>query len=545
MGQEMAETAHVDTFARDNLPPRDQWPVFKFDLPELQYPDRLNAADALIEGARSAGLGSKTAVIAADHTWTYDELARAVNRIANVLVDDLGIVPGNRVLIRGPNNAMFMGVWLAVLKVGAVAVSTMPLLRAPELKKYIAKARVSHALCDHRLRDELDKAKSRSPELHDVVCYGNGELEGMMDGASEDFEAVSTAVDDVALLGFTSGTTGDPKATMHFHRDVLAMTDTAARYVIRPESDEVFTGSPPFAFTFGLGAFLAFPMRFHCTVMLLEQPSPDAILDAIEDGATTLFTAPTMYRALMGKFAGRNTNRLRKCISAGEHLPKATWEEWYEHTGIRIIDGLGATELTHIFIAAAGDDIRPGATGKVVPGYEACVLDENYQPLPPGSTGYLAVCGPTGCRYLADERQKSYVINGWNVTGDTYRMDEDGYFWYLARADDMIISSGYNIAGPEVEEILMKHHAVLECAVIGVPDAARGQIVKAFVVVKPDVSVGAALIKELQDFVKAEIAPYKYPRAVEFLDALPKTQTGKIQRFKLKEREQERTAAAS
>ncbi|RMF07427.1 MAG: 2-aminobenzoate-CoA ligase [Alphaproteobacteria bacterium] len=541
----MVQSAHVDTFARDNLPPRDQWPELRFDLPELQYPERLNAADVLIEGARRAGLGSKTAVIAADYRWTYDALAAAVNRIAHVLVDDLGIVPGNRVLIRGPNNAMYMAIWLAVLKAGAVAVATMPLLRAPELRKYIAKARVGVALCDHRLRDELDKAQADCPDLKRIVSYGNGELERLMEGKPEDFAAVDTAAEDVALLGFTSGTTGQPKATMHFHRDVLAMSDTAARYVIKPEPDEVFTGSPPFAFTFGLGALLVFPMRFHCTTVLLEQPSPEAILDAIEAGATTLFTAPTMYRVLMSKFAGRDISNLRKCVSAGEHLPKATWEDWYRQTGIRIIDGLGATEMIHIFISAAGDDIRPGATGKAVPGYEACVLDENYQPLPPGSTGYLAVRGPTGCRYLADERQKHYVVNGWNVTGDTYRMDEDGYFWFVARADDMIISSGYNIAGPEVEEALLRHSAVQECAVVGAPDPERGQVVKAFVVLKPGVNPGEALAKELQDFVKAEIAPYKYPRAIEFVDALPKTPTGKIQRFKLKEREKEHAATAS
>jgi 2-aminobenzoate-CoA ligase len=531
----MVESAHVDSFTRDNLPPRDQWPVMTFDLPKLQYPDQLNAAAALLDSPLSAGFGDKTAVIADDHSWTYAELNAAVNRIANVLVQDLGVVPGNRVLIRGPNNAMTMAIWLAVLKAGAVAVATMPLLRAPELKKYIAKAKVALALTDYRLRDELDRAAEEAAELERIVAFGESELEDLMKDRDDSFDAVPTSAEDVALLGFTSGTTGQPKATMHFHRDVLAMADTAARHVIQPEESEVFTGSPPFAFTFGLGALVVFPMRFHCTTMLIEKPSVDALLDAIEKGATTLFTAPTMYRVLMSHLGGRNMNALRKCISAGEHLPKVTWEEWHEHTGLKIIDGLGATEMIHIFISAAGDDIRPGATGKAVPGYTACVLDENFEPLPPGSTGKLAVRGPTGCRYLDDPRQSEYVVNGWNVTGDTYRMDEDGYFWYVARSDDMIVSAGYNIAGPEVEEALLQHAAVQECAVVGAPDEARGQVVKAYVVLKSEARSGGDLTKDLQDFVKAEIAPYKYPRIIEFVDALPKTATGKIQRFKLKE----------
>lgn len=539
----MLETAHVDTFARDNLPPEDQWPVMVFDLPKLQYPDRLNAAAALIDEALAAGHADKPAVIAADHEWTYAELDVAVNRIANVLVDDLGLVPGNRVLIRGFNNAMNMAVWLAVLKTGGVAVATMPLLRAPELVKYIDKAEIALALTDDRLVDEVIKAKEAAPRLERIVTFGGSELEDLMSDKPDTFEAVATAADDVALFGFTSGTTGQPKATIHFHRDVLAMADTAARHVIKPGEDEIFVGSPPFAFTFGLGALLVFPMRFFCTTMLLEKPSPDALLDAIERGATTIFTAPTMYRALMGELAGRNIGALRKCISAGEHLPKSTWEAWYEHTGLKIIDGIGATEMTHIFISASGDDIRPGATGKAVPGYEACVLDENFEPLPPGSTGALAVRGPTGCRYLNDPRQKEYVINGWNVTGDTYRMDEDGYFWFVARSDDMIVSAGYNIAGPEVEEGLLRHPDVLECAVVGVPDEARGQIVKAYVVLGSGVRPDDQLVRDMQDFVKAEIAPYKYPRQIEFVDALPKTATGKIQRYRLRQQEHAETSS--
>lgn len=533
----MTQTSHLDRFAFDHLPPRDLWPVMTFDLPELQYPEVLNAAAALLDGAVGAGFGGKVAVIGADHTWTYDQLNGQVNRIAHVLVEDLGLVPGNRVLVRGFNNAMHMAIWLAVVKAGGIVVDSMPLLRTQELRKYIARARIDLALCDQRLADALEPLLGGETTLERMVCFGGSELESLMTDKADTFDAVPTLAEDVVLLGFTSGTTGEPKATMHFHRDILAMADTAARHVIRPEPDEVFTGSPPFAFTFGLGALVIFPMRFGCTTRLIETPSPDALLDAIAAGATTLFTAPTMYRVLLERLDEVDDGSLRKCISAGEHLPLATWEAWHDRTGIGIIDGLGATEMIHIFISASGDDIRPGATGKAVPGYEACILDDDDQPLPPGATGRLAVRGPTGCRYLDDPRQRDYVVNGWNVTGDIFRMDGDGYFWYVARADDMIISSGYNIAGPEVEEALMRHAAVLECAVVGAPDPDRGQIVKAFIVPKADVKTDDALTKDIQTFVKAEIAPYKYPRAIEFLDALPKTQTGKIQRFGLRERE--------
>jgi len=389
---------------------------------------------------------------------------------------------------------------------------------------------------------ELEGAQKLAPVLQRIVTFGaGGELEERMARKSDQFAAVAMAIDDVAVLAFTSGTTGQPKATMHFHRDVLAMADTFARHVMRPEPDEIFTGSPPMAFTFGLGAVAVFPLRFGCTTVLLEQPSPEALLEAFADhGVTTVSTAPTMYKALLDPIVARGRGTLRKCVSAGEHLPRPTCEAWYEATGLRIIDGIGSTEMTHIFISAAGADVRPGATGKVVPGYEACVLDDDFNPLPPGSTGKLAVRGPTGCRYMADARQRKYVVKGWNVTGDTYHMDEDGYFWFRARSDDMIVSAGYNIAGPEVEAALSGHEAVAECAVVGSPDPARGHIVKAFVVLKPGLDPSDALVKDMQDFVKSAIAPYKYPRAVEFVTSLPKTGTGKIQRFRLRQQEEAR-----
>lgn len=541
----MAETAHVDTFARENLPPEDQWPSFQFTRPEFQYPERLNCAVAFLDRWIDEGRGDQICLISPSETLTYRALQEMVNRICNVLVSKLGFVPGNRVLLRSANNPMMVAAYLAVLKAGGVVVATMPLLRAKEIAYPIAKAKIGIALCDHRLADEMERAREISPEIQHVVYWGGGSpnsLEALMDAASPDFKAVDTAADDVCLIGFTSGTTGDPKGTMHFHRDMLAICDGYSGNVLRPEPHDRFIGSPPLAFTFGLGGIVLFPMRVGASTILLEKAGPDDLLPAImQYRATICFTAPTAYRAMLPKLDGYDISSLRKCVSAGEPLPKATFDAWKAATKIKLMDGIGATEMLHIFIAAKEDEIRPGATGKPIPGYEAKVIDEDGKDLPPGSIGRLAVRGPTGCRYLADERQQKYVQNGWNVTGDTYLMDEDGYFWYQARSDDMIISSGYNIAGPDVEAALLTHPAVAECGVVGAPDDDRGMIVKAYVVLRPGHVPDANLTKALQDHVKAEIAPYKYPRIIEYVEALPRTQTGKLQRFALRRMAQDAT----
>ncbi|WP_445503765.1 benzoate-CoA ligase family protein [Microvirga sp. G4-2] len=544
----MANTAHVDTFTRDNLPPRDQWPNFLFARPELQYPERLNCAVAFLDRWIDGGRGDEPCLISPAETLTYGELQERVNRICNVLVHRLGFVPGNRVLLRSANNPMMVAAYLAVLKAGGVVVATMPMLRAKEIAYPLNKARIGIALCDHRLAEEMERAKAMAPDLQHVVYWGSGEpdsLEALIAEASPEFDAVDTAADDVCLIGFTSGTTGEPKGTMHFHRDMLAVCDGYSRNVLRPEPNDRFIGSPPLAFTFGLGGLVLFPMRVGASTVLLEKAGPDDLLAAtMQYNATICFTAPTAYRAMLAKLADRDLSSLRKCVSAGEPLPKDTFEAWRNATGIKLMDGIGATEMLHIFIAAAEEDIRPGATGKPVPGYEAKVIDDEGRTLPPGSIGRLAVRGPTGCRYLADERQRKYVQNGWNVTGDTYLMDEDGYFWYQARSDDMIISAGYNIAGPEVEAALLTHPAVAECGVVGAPDDGRGTVVKAYVVLRSDFRPSADLTKALQDHVKAEIAPYKYPRLIEYVDALPRTQTGKLQRFQLRQMAAEQSREA-
>ena len=534
-------SAHVDTFASDNLPPRGAWPELVFDLPGLRYPERLNAARALLDDMSEGAAGDRRCVHTDEGVWSYGDLLEKANRVARVLVEDMGLVPGNRVLLRAPNTPMLIATWFGVLKASGVVVATMPLLRAGELATIIHKAQISHALTDARLTEDLGTARADQPVLSNVMTFGSGgELEAHMETKPPQFKTVETAAEDVALIAFTSGTTGDPKGCMHFHRDILAVCDTFARHLLDPQPDENFTGTPPLAFTYGLGGLVLFPMRFGASITPIAQPGPEALLGAIETHrVTTLFTAPTAYRALLDRVGDTDISSLRKCVSAGESLPRATSDSWFERTGIRIVDGIGSTEMLHIFISAAGDDIRPGSTGKPVPGYTAMVADDNMRPLPPGEVGRLAVRGPTGCRYLADPRQAKYVIDGWNVTGDAYKMDEDGYFWFQARTDDMIVSSGYNIAGPEVEAALMEHDAVGECAVVGVPDDERGQIVKAFIVAREGATGSESLIGELQDFVKSRIAPYKYPRAIEFLDVLPKTQTGKIQRFKLRERELE------
>ena len=544
----MIRSAHIDTFACDNLPAREQWPEFLFKLPELNYPDRLNCVSAFVDDWVAAGQGARDCLISPTERWSYADLAERVNRIANVLTHDLGVVPGNRVLLRGPNAPMMVAAYFAVIKAGAVVVATMPLLRAKEIAFPLTKAEIRLALCDIRLADEMEKARPLAPALERIVYWGSGtpeSLEAMMkkDGY-ERFEACDTASDDVCLIAFTSGTTGVPKGTMHFHRDMLAICDTFGKYVLRADRDDRFIGSPPIAFTFGLGGLVLFPLRVGAATILLERASPDDLVPAIANlRATICFTAPTAFRAMLGKLAGFDLSSLRRCVSAGETLPAATFEAWAAATGIRIIDGLGSTEMLHIFIGSREEDMRPGATGKPVPGYEARVIDESGQEAPAGTPGRLAVRGPTGCRYLGDKRQAEYVRNGWNVTGDTYIKDADGYFRYQARSDDMIISAGYNIAGPEVETVLLTHPAVAECGVVGQPDDERGQIVKAYVVLNQGFAPDAALTRTLQDYVKATVAPYKYPRAVEYVPNLPRTETGKLQRFELRRRAAETAAS--
>ncbi len=522
-------SAHIDTFVRDNLPPRDQWPEFTFTLPELQFPACYNAS-SIIEAAIANGHGNRPAVLFAGGSWTYNSLLERVNRIANFLTGGLNLKPGNRVLIHTVNSPLYVALWWAVWRAGGIAIGTMPMLRANELSVLLDKAQISHAIVHDALKPEFSAAQTSSATLKHTWYFG--EIELHIPGALAEFEPIPTAADDPALIAFTSGTTGIPKGCVHLHRDIAAMVETFSRHVLQPTPTDIFVGTPPLAFTFGLGAGVVFPASVGAATVICERSGFDVLADTIaQHKATTLFTSPTGYRALMKQDMSKLAS-LHTCVSAGEHLPRATSDQWFERTGIRIIDGIGSTEMIHIFVSAHGDDIRPGATGKAVPGYEATLLDENDQPFDGAGEGRLAIKGPTGCRYLADERQKSYVVKGWNVTGDLYRRDADGYLWYVSRADDMIISSGYNIGAPEVENALLTHDAVAECAVVGAPDEERGQIVKAFVVLKPGASADE---RTLQDHVKQTIAPYKDPRAIAFVAELPKTHTGKVQRFKLRE----------
>jgi len=538
----LGPSVHVDTFTRDNLPPFDQWPDLLLDRPEFQYPDRLNAAVELTDRMVERGFGDRIALIGNGRRRTYKELADWSNRVAHALVENYGIKPGNRVLIRSGNNPALVACWLAATKAGAVVINTMPLLRAGELTKIVDKAQVSLALTDTRIADELIACAKDSKFLKQVVGFdGTSNHDAELDRIALDkpvtFDAVPTGCDDVALLGFTSGTTGEPKATMHFHRDLLIIADGYAREVLKVTPEDVFVGSPPLAFTFGLGGLAIFPLRFGATATLLENASPANMIQIIETyKATICFTAPTAYRAMLAAMEqGADLSSLRTAVSAGETLPGPVFEDWRHKTGKSMLDGIGTTELLHIFISNRVDDAHPGVTGRPVTGYEARIVDAEMKTVKPGTVGRLAVRGPTGCRYLADARQKSYVHDGWNLTGDAYFQDEEGRFHFAARADDMIVSAGYNIAGPEVESALLSHADVGECAVIGVADVDRGQIVTAYVVLKAGVEGDGACVKRLQDHVKAVIAPYKYPRAVKFVDALPKTQTGKIQRFKLRQ----------
>ena len=535
----LGPTSHVDTFTRDHLPPPEEWPEFL--LEGFDYPDHLNAAVELTDAMVAKGFGDHTALIGNGRRRTYKELSDWTNRLAHALVENYGVKPGSRVLIRSANNPAMVACWLAATKAGAVVVNTMPMLRAGELTKIVDKAEVSLTLCDTRLMDEMIACAKDSRYLKQVVGFDgtanhDAELDRIALDKSVVFEAVHTGRDDVALLGFTSGTTGVPKATMHFHRDLLAIADGYAREVLGVTPDDVFVGSPPLAFTFGLGGLAIFPLRFGAAATLLEHATPANMVEIIEKyRATISFTAPTAYRAMMKAMDnGADLSSLRVAISAGETLPGPVFEEWTEKTGKPILDGIGATEMLHIFISNRFEDRKAASTGKPVGGYEARIVDDEMQEVPRGTVGKLAVRGPTGCRYMADARQRDYVRDGWNLTGDAFYQDEDGFFHFAARSDDMIVTAGYNIAGPEVEAALISHPEVAECAVVGAPDTERGQIVEAYVVLISGVSADDATIKRLQDHVKATIAPYKYPRSVKFLDSLPKTATGKIQRFRLR-----------
>ncbi|MEM9011684.1 MAG: AMP-binding protein [Pseudomonadota bacterium] len=536
----LGPSAHEDTFARDNLPPAAEWPEFLLD--PFSYPEHLNAAVELTDRMVERGFADHVALIGNGRQRTYKELADWTNRLAHVMVEDYGIRPGNRVLIRSANNPAMVACWLAATKAGAVVVNTMPLLRAQELRQIVEKAEVRLALCDTRMMDELVAVAKHSPFLETVIGFdGTANHDAELDRAALSkpvkFDAVRTGRDDVALLGFTSGTTGNPKGTMHFHRDLLIIADGYAKEVLGVTPNDVFVGSPPLAFTFGLGGLALFPLRFGATATLLETAAPPDMIEIIETyGATICFTAPTAYRAMMRAMEeGADLSTLRCAVSAGETLPAPVFEEWQAKTGKPLLDGIGATEMLHIFISNRLGDAQPACTGRPVTGYEARIVDEEMRDVPRGEVGRLAVRGPTGCRYLSDKRQAKYVRDGWNLTGDSFWQDEAGYFHFAARSDDMIISAGYNIAGPEVEAALLAHDAVVECGVIGAADEERGQIVEAHVVLAEGIAADADTVRHLQEHVKATIAPYKYPRRIRFIEALPKTETGKVQRFRLRE----------
>jgi 2-aminobenzoate-CoA ligase len=533
----MPFSAHVDTFAADHLPPRDRRPDLIFTLPELQYPEQLNCVDRLLDHHVREGNGARRCIVAPGVTWTYEDLLRASNRIARVLTEDLGVVPGNRVLLRAPNTPMLAACWFAVLKAGAIAVTTMPLYRATELRNIVEKAQIHHALCDARIAADLRTAVEETPGFQ-TLYFNGGDLEERMQRMPDTFENVKTAAEDVAIIGFTSGTTGKPKAAMHFHRDILATCDSYGKHVLKARPDDLFTGSPPLGFTFGLGGLLLFPLHIGAATLLLEKASPEPLIQAIQAyNVNIVFTAPIAYRAMADMVSTYDISPLRICVSAGETLPLPTWQTWFDRTGLKILDGIGSTEMLHIFVGAPEEKVIGGSTGLVVPGYVAEIHDDDGVPVPTDTVGRLAVKGPTGCRYLDDERQANYVRNGWNYPGDAYRQDANGYFWYVARTDDMIIAAGYNVSGPEVEQVLLLHPDVRECAVVGKPvPEKQTSIVKAYVVLADESKANAESAAALQDFVRGRIAPFKTPREIEFVTQLPRTETGKVQRFRLRER---------
>lgn len=537
----MRFSGHVDRFAEEHLPPAELMPELRFDLPSLHYPEKLNAVVHLLDRHVHEGNGSRRCIVAPGGIdWTYEDLYHTANRIAHVLKDDLGVVPGARVLLRAPNSPMMAACWLAVLKAGAIAVSTMPLYRANELRYMIEKARISLALCDSRLAGELASACNGNTDITTMHFQSDAPdgLEARMEKKPAHFDTVETGAEDIALIAFTSGTTGTPKAAMHYHRDLLATCDTYGKLVLKPKHDDLFCGSPPLAFTFGLGGLLLFPLYAGAATLLLEKAGPEELLRNIEEfGATTVFTAPIAYRTMAALAEKYDIRTLRTCVSAGETLPKPVWDAFYNATGVKILDGIGSTEMLHIFVGSDSEHVRAGSTGRVVPGYTAEIHDEDGSPLPNGEVGRLAVKGPTGCKYLDDSRQTTYVQNGWNYPGDAYRMDGEGYFYYVARTDDMIVSAGYNISGPEVEQALLAHLEVKECAVVAKPDPQHDtHIVKAYVVLQDAATASVTKVDELREHCKTLIAPFKAPREIEFVTELPRTETGKVQRYKLRHR---------
>lgn len=538
----LTPSAHLDHFTRENLPPEDQWPTLEFTIPEVQYPDRLNAASALIDGPTEHFGANRTAVLTPEgEAWSYGKLRQRANQVARVLTEDFGLVPGNRVLLRGPNNPWHVATWLGVLKAGGVVVNTMPLLRSSELTSLIERTTPTVVVTDYRFVESLEEIDQ--DKLPAVLVYGSAsaaDLVGRAERKPSEFSNIETAADDVALLGPTSGTTGVPKLTMHFHRDILANADTFARHIVEPTEGDVWACSAPLAFTFGLGCSVVFPLYFGGAVLLMEKASPVAMAEqAAKAGVTILATAPTAYRVILKENRSDLLQRLRIGISAGEHLPETTWNAVKESSGLEIIDGIGATEMLHVFISAAGEQVRPHAVGKPVPGYRAAILDDEGKEVPDGAVGGLAVIGPTGCRYLNDPRQENYVQNGWNLTGDAFSRDAEGYFIYQARTDNMIVSSGYNIGAPEVEAVIDQHPGVVENAVIGRPDPDRGAVVCAFIVLREGYEADEATRKHIKEFVKKRIAPYKYPRDIRFVDELPRNLSGKLQHFRLRQQLEE------
>ena len=526
-----------DNYIDERIPAQESQAEYLFDLPELHFPEKLNCANELINRQLNNGFATKCAIQGEHYAWTYQQLEEKTNQIANVLTKKFGLIPGNRVLLRSPNNPMLAACWLAVIKAGCIAVTTMPLLRARDLKPVIEKANIDFALCEQRLSEELEILQ-KDGLLKTIVYFDaiekNAELNELLIQQDIDFAPVDSNADDVALIAFTSGTTGKPKGCIHYHRDVLSMAICYSKQVLKPSQNDIFIGSPPLAFTFGLGALLIFPLYAGATAVLIENGSPKNLAMAIDQfKATISFTSPTGYNAMLNELGNVNLSSLEKSVSAGEHLQPVIFERWKNKTGLSLLNGIGSTEMIHIFISTDETNQSPGLTGNAIPGYQACIMDKEHNILPPGNEGYLAVKGPTGCKYLDDDRQSQYVINGWNVTGDVFTQDKQGQFWFKGRSDDLIVSSGYNISSIEVETVVQEHQAVMECAVIGIPDEERGKLVKAFVVLNEGYAASDTLIKSIQNFVKQETSPYKYPRKIEFIGSLPKTETGKIQRFKL------------
>ncbi len=549
LGKEVEKLSLIERYG----PPRELWPRFGLDFPEArEWPAKLNIAEVLVDD--NLKRGDKPAILYEDRQIKYRELQLMINKFGNAL-KVLDVKPYDRVMLRLPNIPEFIVSSLAVQKLGAVSVPTFTLLKAKELSYIASDCEAKVLITTPSLLEDVEKAKGELKTIRHIVLADAkpSEVEApyiAFDYLMDDFkeatglEPVRVDQDEVTLLLYTSGTTGPPKGCIHTHRHYLAVADCYAKNVLQAREDDVWGGPPTMAFAYGHTGLICNPLRHGATTSLVGSGrfEPASMFQLIEKhGISVFYGVPTAYRTMValkherGKY---DFSSLRVCVTAGEPCPPSLYYTIKEFFGCEVLEHMGCTELFNGFISTRFGQVKPGSMGLAVPGYDVRILGDDGNEVKTGEVGHLAVAGPIGIRYWKlPEKQAESVRNGWNHTGDMAYKDEEGFFWFASRSDDIIKTAAYRVSPHEVEEALIKHGAVAEAGVIGVPDLERGQIIKAFIVLKPDHKPSSRLEEELRVFVKDQIAPYKAPKEVEFVKELPKTETGKIRRAELKRKE--------